>query len=159
MKSNKPLIAILVALIFVAICACVGTVAFFGWSFRDQITQALQDPSSLIQDQNTQPALETPIAVGEDVDLNQLFSPMWEVRQILRDEFFEQPISDSVLAQGAVDGLTAFVEEQGVDLASVEISAGAPSAEDLATEAGTPEEAASDFCSFLGCVAQSAIWR
>lgn len=150
MKSNKPLVAILVAVVLVAVCACVASVGFLGWTFGDQITDFFRDPETFLELQtSTEPLpLETPIAVGEDVDLAQLFAPAWETRQLLGDEFFDQPVQDSVLAQGALDGLNQFLEAQGVDLASLEAPADAPSAQSLSDAAGTPSEAADDFAAY-----------
>jgi len=150
MKSNKTLIAILVTLSLVAVCACVATVGFFGVTFGDQITELFRNPESFLDLQNSteQPPLETPIAVGEEVDLEQLFAPVWESRHLLRDEFFEQPVVDSVLAQGALDGLNQFLEDQGVDLVSLEAPADAPSAESLSQAAATPSESAADFARY-----------
>jgi carboxyl-terminal processing protease len=149
MKSNKPLVAILVALILVAMCACVGSVALFGWTLRDEIAQFIKDPQSVIlQEQNpsAQPDETTPL--GEEVDLHEVFAPMWEVRDILRDQFFDQPVSDDVFAQGALTGLSAFLENQGVDLADLQAPADAPSASSLASDAGTPDEAMDAFAPF-----------
>ncbi len=150
MKSNKPLIAIFVALALIAVCACAASVGFLGWIFGDQITDFFRNPEAILdlQTSTEQPPLETPIAVGEDVDLAQLFAPVWESRQLLRDEFFEQPVQDSVLAQAALDGLTQYLEEQGVDLASLEALADAPSAQSLSEAAATPSEAAADFAAY-----------
>ncbi len=150
MKSNKPLIAILVALVLVAICASVASVGLLGWTFGDQIVELFRNPETFLEQQNTseQPPLETPIPVGEDIDLEQLFAPVWESRRLLGDEFFEQPVRDSVLAQGALDGLNQYLEEQGVDLASLEAPSDAPAAESLSQAAGTPDEAAADFSGY-----------
>lgn len=148
MKSNKPLVAILVALILVAMCACVGSVALFGWTLRDEIAQFIKDPQSLIlQDRGSAQPSDT-TALGEEVDLHQVFAPMWEVRDILREDFFDQPVSDADFAQGALDGLTTFLEDQGADMADLQAPADAPSAASLSAEAGTPDEATDDFAAF-----------
>lgn len=150
MNSNKTLIAIFAALALLAVCACAASVGFLGWTFGDQISDFLRNPEAFLDLQTPaeQTSLENPIAIGEDVDLEQLFAPVWETRQLLRDEFFEQPVQDSVLAQGAMDGLNQFLEQQGVDLASLEAAADAASAEALSADAATPSEAESDFAAF-----------
>lgn len=140
MKSNKPLIAILVALILVALCACVSTVALFGWKMRTQITDVLNNPEAYLDMVDTatpEPEVLTP--VGDSVDLERLFSPMWEVSDILHYDFYEQPVNDSTFAQGALDGLLASLETLEIDPASLTAAADAPSATALAEEAGTPD--------------------
>ncbi len=47
------------------------------------------------------PASLTPKAVRES------FRPFWETWQILHDDFFEQPLSNELLAEGAIDGMLA----------------------------------------------------
>lgn len=146
MKSNKPLVAILVALILVAACACIGTVALFGWTLRDEITQFIEDPTRILQNEPANPDDNT--LVGEQIDLQLVFAPMWEVRDILRDQFFDQPVSDAVFAQGALDGLGEYLSNHGVELDDLQAPADAPSAESLSAQAGTPEEASEDFLVF-----------
>lgn len=141
MKSNKPLVAILVALILIAMCVCVTSVAVFGWTLRDDIAQILNDPQSLLEESNPTPAepeVQTP--VGSNVDLGRLFSPVWEVNDILHQDFYDQPVNDTVYAQGAHDGLKASLEALEVDLAALTPAADAPSASQLADEANTPAE-------------------
>ncbi|MCW5873195.1 MAG: S41 family peptidase [Anaerolineales bacterium] len=141
MKSNKPLVAILVALILVALCACVSTIALFGWAMREQITTFFNDPTTLIDLIDTptpQPEVLTP--VGNTVDLERLFDPMWEVNDILHHDFYDQPVDDGVFAQGALDGLMASLERLEIDPAELTAASNAPSAAALADEAGTPED-------------------
>jgi carboxyl-terminal processing protease len=138
----------LVALILVAMCACVSTVAFFGWSFRDQITEALRNPEAILNPGPSVPAPQNETAVGEAVELRPLFAPMWEVRDILYEQFYEQPVNDPAFGRGAAEGLAAALEAQGVDLDSIEAAADAPSAAELAQQAGTPDEVAADFAPF-----------
>ncbi len=141
MKSNKPLVAILVALILVAMCACVASVAVFGWTLRDEITQVIENPQSFLETAGPaatlEPEVQTP--VGSEVDLARLFNPVWEVNDILHQDFYDQPVNDAVYAQGAQDGLNASLEALEVDPASLTPAADAPSAAQLADEANTPE--------------------
>jgi carboxyl-terminal processing protease len=148
MKSNRPLVAILLALILVAICACVGSVALFGWTLRDEIAQFLQDPAAVLEQPQAGAPEGEDTLFGDEVELGRVFDPMWEVRDILRDQFYEQPVSDAAFAQGALDGMTAYLENGGLDIAELQAEPGAPSAEELSNEAGTPEEAADDFAPF-----------
>ncbi|MEX2162597.1 MAG: S41 family peptidase [Anaerolineales bacterium] len=93
-------------------------------------------------------ASATPELLGHEVDLAVLFSPVWESRQYLRQLFLEQPVEDAVLAQGALDGLIAFLDEQGLGLDEISVAGDAPTAEDLSDRAETPNEAASSFAAF-----------
>ncbi|QYK50704.1 MAG: S41 family peptidase [Anaerolineales bacterium] len=141
MKSNKPLVAILVALILVAMCACVSSVALFGWTLRDEIAQVINDPQSLLETSSPttqEPEVQTPI--GSSVDLGRLFQPVWEVNDILHQDFYDQPVNDSLYAQGAHDGLKASLDALEVNLADLTAAADAPSAAQLADEANTPDE-------------------
>jgi carboxyl-terminal processing protease len=149
MKSNRPLIIAFGALLAIAICACVGVAAFFG-TFQDRFTELLQDPATIFEPQinSTEEGEAIAVPLGEDVDLAALFAPMWEARGFLREDFVEQPVSDADLGQGAMAGLTAYLDTAGVSLSNLEAPADAPSPETLAQEAGTPDEAAADFAPF-----------
>lgn len=147
MKSNKPLVAILVALILVAMCACVSSVAIFGWTLRDEIAQALRDPQTILNPDAGQPP-QPETAVGDAVDLRSLFAPMWEVREILHEQFYEQPVNDPAFGRGAALGLQAALEEEGIDLESLTAASDAPTAAELAAQAGTPDEVQADFSAF-----------
>jgi carboxyl-terminal processing protease len=150
MNSKAPVIIIGALVVIFGLCACVATAGFATYFiFSDEINAVLSDPSLLWRETGVQPPIvETPIAVGEDIDLADLFSPVWEARQFLQEDFVEQPVDDGALAQGAIDGLNAFFEAQGVDLDSVTVSSDAPSADSLSSEAGTPSEIADDFSAF-----------
>lgn len=138
MKSNKPLIAILVALILVALCACVATVSIFGWTLREQIATAISDPTTLLNpDATPEPEVQTP--VGAEVNLRRLFSPMWEVNEILHEEFYDQPVDDDAYAHGALEGLQTRLEELEIDPASLNPAQDAPSPSELAMQASTPD--------------------
>ncbi len=149
MKSNKSLIAIIVVLLLVAVCACTATAAIFAWKYGDRIVQVLRNEVRQVGPSPVeQPVIETPIPVGQNVDLSTLFAPVWESRQFLSDQFFVQPVKDSVLAQGALDGFTQFLKDKGVDLSSLQAPSTAPSAQSLSDQAGTPSEATADFAPF-----------
>ncbi|MEX1246850.1 MAG: S41 family peptidase [Anaerolineales bacterium] len=94
-------------------------------------------------------ASATPVVtLGNQVDLERLFSPVWESRQYLREAFVEQPVEDSVLAQGALDGLVASLEDQGIVLEGISVTADVPSAISLSQLARTPQDAAPAFSAF-----------
>lgn len=147
MKSNKPLVAIFVALLLVALCVCVTGVAL-AWNYRDRFVEGFRHALLEATSSTAAPIQETPIPVGQQVDLSALFAPVWESRQYLRDEFFNQPVRDSVLGQGALSGLEKFLQSQGLNLADMQAPESAPSAQNLSDQAGTPSEATADFATF-----------
>jgi carboxyl-terminal processing protease len=69
-----------------------------------------------------------------------LFNAFWETRELLHENFVEQPVDDAVLAQGAVDGIDYLLEEHDISLASVEYQTGQEEIESLGKQAGTPED-------------------
>jgi carboxyl-terminal processing protease len=142
MKSNKPLVAILVALILVALCACVATVALFGFTLRDEISEVLRDPAAFIDSSRPTSTPEVLTPVGQAVELERLFAPMWETNDILHEEFYDQPVNDAAFASGAQEGLLAELERLGVDPAQLQAAADAPSASQLAEAARTPDRLA-----------------
>jgi carboxyl-terminal processing protease len=91
---------------------------------------------------------ETAAPVESDVDLEELFAPVWESRDYLRDYFVDQPVEDEVLAQGALAGLTALLESEGIQLDDLVVSADAPSAASLADLADTPADSRQAFADF-----------
>lgn len=150
MSSKAPVYILGALVVIFGLCACVASSAFATYFiFRDEINAVISDPSLLWREVGAQPpVLETPIPVGEDVDLADLFAPTWEARQFLHEEFVEQPVDDGILAQGALDGLNAFFDAQGVNLDTVTVSSEAPSAESLSSQAGTPAEVTDEFSAF-----------
>jgi carboxyl-terminal processing protease len=84
------------------------------------------------------PAPQTPPQQGK-ISPN-LFSPFWETRELLHDNFVNQPVDDAVLAAGAVEGIDYLLEEYEVSLASEEVTATDEDIADLAKQADTPEE-------------------
>lgn len=159
MKRNTLLIVLGGIAAVLLLCVCTVSVMGAGFfMFADDLIAAVRglDPDVAVAPAITDDpeALSTATAQAqiflgdEDIALDDLFAPMWESRAALRDNFVEQPVDDEVLAQGALDGLNAYVEGQGVSLEAVEVSGTAPSAEELADEAGTPEEAQAAFAAY-----------
>ena len=109
-NRNRTLVILSVAALVVAgVClagAIIGGAAYFSGDgnpiataktfFTQEIRQA--------QEINLDELPETPL--NADIDLKRLFSPFWESRQLLHDNYVDQPIDDDQLANGAVDGLT-----------------------------------------------------
>jgi len=147
MKSNRPLYIIFGLLAILTLCVCAASATLIGYFAARDISTVFQNPSSLFEGQITQipPAVETQIPLGDEVDLQNLFTPVWESRQHLQEEFVEQPVDEAKLGQGALDGLKQFLEGYGVNLDHLQAGADAPSAASLSEQAGTPQEAASSF--------------
>jgi carboxyl-terminal processing protease len=159
MKRNTLLIVLGGIAAVLLLCVCTVSVMGAGFfMFADDLIAAVRglDPDVALAPAATEnpEALATSTAQAqiflgdEAIDLEDLFAPVWEARGALRDHFVEQPVEDEVLAQGALDGLNAYVEEQGVSIEAIEVSGTAPSAEELAADAGTPEEAQAAFAPF-----------
>ena len=144
MKSRRAiLIAIASFALLTGLCVCVASVAFVAYNtFGDQVSTILSEPSVLFDNQveNPSDALETQTPLGADVNLDRLFSPFWESREILQENFVEQPINDVLLARGALDGLIETLNNFGVDIDEVVLPTAAPSPESLSEEANTPSE-------------------
>ncbi len=155
MKSRTPIYIILALTAIVGLCACATVATFAGYFiFRDEINAVIHDPSLLFREVGSRPPVQqTQIPVGEEINLSDLFAPMWEARQYLHEDFVNQPVDDGALAQGAIDGLTAFLDSKGVDISQVQAPADAPSAETLSLQADTPGEISSDFSAFW------QVWR
>lgn len=85
---------------------------------------------------------------GSDVDFPQLFEAFWKTRELLHDNFLEQPVDDQVLADGALKGLEEYLEQNDISLSTIELPNDAPTPESLAKEAKTPKEATEAFLPF-----------
>ncbi len=118
-----------------------------GCAFFGEVVDSLTNSPAAVETAQTQ-TTPAPALQGSDVDLEGVFAPVWESRQYLKDYFVNQPVEDEVLAQGALDGLNAFLEDQGLKLEDISVSADAPSAESLAQQAGTPADSGGSFAGF-----------
>ena len=86
--------------------------------------------------------------IGSEVDLRQLFAPLWESRELLNENFLVQPIDDKVLAEGALAGLEKALEAEGIDISQAAVPEDAKSIEEITGQAGTPDEAKQAFAVF-----------
>lgn len=151
MKSRQAIILLISVALFASLCICVATSSFVAFNvFGEQFSSILDIPSRLFENQIEEPQdiPETKTPFGAEVDLDRLFRPFWESRELLHEDFVEQPIDDAALAQGALDGLISTLENFGVDLDDITLPADAPSAESLSDEANTPSEVADYFEEF-----------
>ncbi|MEK6220724.1 MAG: S41 family peptidase, partial [Chloroflexota bacterium] len=134
---------------------CVGA-GFFAFGVYDYLSDRGFSLSELPEfplpqlgdDSNPQyePNKETPL--GEDVDLEELFSPFWESRQLLHDNFVSQPIDDKALARGALFALTRTFNGLNNVLVEIDPPVESISAEQHSIDAGTPSEVEAVFLSF-----------
>lgn len=156
MKSNTLAYVLGVIAAAITLCVCTISAGVAGYVFfRDDIQSILAEPPTQFdtESQSQGPlqateAAQPQTALGTEVDLADVFVPVWESRQYLQEDFVEQPVEDGVLAQGALAGLNAFLEAQELTLDDLPVSENAPSADDLASEANTPDEAMEAFAPF-----------
>ncbi len=152
MKSRRIWIGLAAGIVFASLCICAAAIGFGAYyGFGDRVEALISDPVQVIEDSvvlATEPSpTETPF--GADIDLRSLFSPVWEARNLLRENFVEQPVDDAVLAQGALDGLTTMLDELGVDIEAIDLPTAALSPQSLAEEAETPDEAVNAFLPYF----------
>ncbi|MBI3159940.1 MAG: S41 family peptidase [Chloroflexi bacterium] len=140
--------------IFIAVILCIGVASagFLAYTVMSRVDSGpigdlpalpVEEPQPV-----TAPPEQTKTPIGADIDLKSLFSPFWEARQLLQDNFVQQPIDEDVLVQGALDGLAAALDQAGIELSGLETPTGAPAAEELAREAGTPADAVQTYLPF-----------
>ncbi|MBN1230282.1 MAG: S41 family peptidase [Anaerolineales bacterium] len=143
-KQKTTLVIVIGVVIVAVICLClVFATGIAGLSYYQLGTTTDSSPATIPD----LPIFENSTSSETNTDLGITFAPMWESRQILIDEFVYQPVEDTVLAQGALDGITLYMEENKLSLPTV--SAGDEgNVMIMSKEAGTPEEAANAFLPF-----------
>jgi len=147
-KQNRILIGLIVtALLIAGLCmftAVAGVTAYL--TAQTPISLDNFFPKAAEQQVDLQDQPQTPI--DTEVDLAKLFKPFWESRQLLHDNYVDQPVDDNVLAAGAVEGLRQTLELVDIDLEKLKAPADSPDAEALAASAKTPDESGEIFLSF-----------
>ena len=83
-----------------------------------------------------------------NLNLSQLFEAFWTSRDLLHDNFFEQPVDDRTLAAGALSGIEDFLKENNIDPSTIELPSDAPTAEYSAKKADTPKDLIEMFSPF-----------
>ncbi|HLE72965.1 MAG TPA: S41 family peptidase, partial [Anaerolineales bacterium] len=122
--------------------------AFFG-QLVDSLTGTPTSQTSAVNNPTAEAQITpAPDLLDSEANLKELFAPVWESRDYLQQYFVEQPVKDEVLAQGALDGLSAFLEEQGFKLEDITVSEDATSADSLARQAETPADSGQAFAAF-----------
>jgi carboxyl-terminal processing protease len=152
MEQNNKLPILIVGIIIVA---CMGIIGVGAGSYY-LVTNYLPDiiageqadfiPGNEIpaeDSSNDPPPQSQPQTIEEG-----LFTPFWESRELLHDNFVNQPVDDDVLAEGAVEGLKLLLEEYELSLNAVSVSLSEDEIEGLAKQAGTPKAARDPFIPF-----------
>jgi carboxyl-terminal processing protease len=138
--------------IIVVIFLCIGVISagYVGYKYLSDgsffSSPDSSNPVSSLPTPVLTPATQTPL--GSEIDLEGLFSPMWQSMAILNEHYVYQPLDTQIMAAGALDGLTFILDQENIDLSKVNIPGNVVAAEILAREAKTPEEAIVDFIPF-----------
>ncbi len=83
---------------------------------------------------------------GTPNGLELIFTPFWEVWELVHTSYVDQPVDDEALMQGAVNGMLEAVDEQTAD--SPELNALEDALMEPASEGGTPEDIQELFAPF-----------
>ncbi|MCB2180100.1 S41 family peptidase [bacterium] len=161
METQKNKLPIIIAAIIVVSCLAIFAAGFGGYFIFKNV---LNTSSSSVQEiagaddaaiqentDTTTPGGQTPNGDTEnpgDYDLGVLFNAFWKTRELLHDNFLEQPVDDTVLANGAILGLEQYVESVGLSLDDVQLPSDAPDPTDLGKESGAPNDAIEAFSPF-----------
>lgn len=153
MEQRSKKITIITIIVLIVICIGAISAGYVGYEYLSNISDGSffgspdsSNPVSSLPTPALTPATETPL--GSEIDLEELFAPLWESLNILDEYYVYQPIDTQVLAAGALDGLLFILEREQIDLSEVTLPGNAVSLETLAREAKTPEEALADFSPF-----------
>lgn len=153
MEQNNRKVVAISAIVIVVMCIGVVAAGFVGytylsntydWSLSDLTT--LPGAGSPLPTPHLTLAPET--SIGSEIDLLELFTPVWESWDILHENYVTQPIDDHVLADGALDGLLFIMDQEEIDLSMVSVPDNVVSAETIAHQANTPEEVLTQFIPF-----------
>ena len=103
------------------------------------------DNSAATEEVETPEPTQSTIPPQSDAISENLFDPFWETWGLLHDNFVNQPVDDTVLAAGAVEGLDYLLGENDLSLASVEYTPTPEEIENLGKQAETPGEVFESF--------------
>jgi len=158
-KNNRLPIIIIAAVIL--ICITIFAAGFGGYYLFKNVLTTIPS-NSLITDSGSEGPTSANDIVDEapdqgstptsqnsyTTDLSQLFTAFWKTRELLHDNFLEQPVDDQVLANGAIAGLTQFLESVNLSLDEVQLPDDAPQPGELAKDSDIPDEAQEAFLPF-----------
>jgi carboxyl-terminal processing protease len=163
MEKKTRNILVIIAVSLIGILALLGAAGFGSYfifknvlssqttavapSIQDPTSEDLSDSSSDTRDQesgevtndepNEQPALEIS---PRGAELESLFNAFWTARDLLHDNFINQPVEDQVLANGARRGIEDYLDTMDVATPDIVLPESAPDPELIAREAGTPKD-------------------
>ncbi len=145
-KRNLYIIIIIIGLIF-SLVACIGENNFSDNTINNIIDNGISGNINSTDSNDNSSNSDLDIEYSE-IDLENLFTPFWESYKHLHTYFIDQPIDNKILAEGALEGLNLYLEENNIILEDINISKDAPKAKDLSKEAKTPSKAKNDFLSY-----------
>ncbi|MEJ2757297.1 MAG: S41 family peptidase [Anaerolineales bacterium] len=158
-KNNK--LPLIIAAAVILICITVFATGFGGYYLFKNILNTIPSNtfvSNSSSDEPLPPVNDTPVSPTEEysietqdsanTELSKLFNAFWKTRELLNDNFLNQPVDDRVLADGAISGIEQYLESVDLSLADVQIPDDAPTPDQLAIESDTPDEAVDAFLPF-----------
>lgn len=159
-KQNKKL-PIIIAAAIIGICLLVSAAGFGGYYIYKNVLNTVPSDTSVLDSgsQDNLPltddnqAIPTESSASEsqnasNTDLSKLFNAFWKTRELLQDNFLEQPVDDRVLADGAISGIELYLESVDLSLDDVQLPDDAPTPTQLANESDTPNDAVDAFLPF-----------
>ncbi len=154
MENKKNKLPLIIGLILLASCLGIVALGFGGYQIYKNFAIAAASETPFVDDlpisllpSDTEPANSTPTPTldpglpAPDPELTALFATMWETRTFLHDNFLHQPVDDTVLANGAAEGLRMYFEDTEINLDEVILPEDAPTARETAARASTPADA------------------
>ncbi|HTX90538.1 MAG TPA: S41 family peptidase [Anaerolineales bacterium] len=97
---NKTLRTILVAFVALVLIAC----SFGGGIAADRLLPIMQNPT-LAVNPATSGGTQAQSSGGTPTDLQSLFVPFWEAWNIIHQQYVDQPVNDTKLMEGAINGM------------------------------------------------------
>jgi carboxyl-terminal processing protease len=137
MRDKRTLSVVLGCAVVAMLClgvVLVGSLAL--QQIGPSLPEALLGPNDAAE-ATSAPPTDTPL--GAQVDLETLFTPFWEGWQLLHEYYVRQPLDDTMMMQGAQEGLTESLRQAGVDPETVSIPSNVQPAETLSAQAQTPD--------------------
>jgi carboxyl-terminal processing protease len=156
-NKNKNLIVLGISISLLVVCLVVIFVGFSGYQiYQSFFLKNDSQPSYLSNANDSYPdtnpdqstndveSTSTPGAVSStensNEDLSKVFEAFWNARELLHDNYLVQPIDDQILADGALNGIITFLEENNLSLDEVVTPEKTPTAEEIGKKANTPSE-------------------
>jgi len=107
-KTDRTIIFIIVGLVLLAGAFSGGVL--LGWLLPNQVTSVLPTLSLPIISTPVTPA--NPDATQTPSDTTSLFKPFWQAWDLVHEQYVDQPLDDTVLMQGAIQGMLSSLGDQ-----------------------------------------------